>query len=45
MLPGGNSVLIRIHGGGWKSGDKGLMNNAQMNKYYSLHVVFDIQYG
>jgi len=47
MLPGGNSVLIRIHGGGWKSGDKGLMNNAQMNKYFASqgYVVFDIQYG
>ncbi len=47
MLPGGNSVLIRIHGGGWKSGDKGLLNNAQMNKYFASqgYVVFDIQYG
>lgn len=47
MLPGGNSVLIRIHGGGWKSGDKGFLNNAQMNKYFASqgYVVFDIQYG
>ncbi|NLE24365.1 MAG: alpha/beta hydrolase [Clostridiaceae bacterium] len=47
MLPGGNSVLIRVHGGGWKSGDKGFLNNAQMNKYFASqgYVVFDIQYG
>lgn len=47
MLPGGNSVLIRIHGGGWKSGDKGHLNNTQMNKYFASqgYVVFDIQYG
>lgn len=47
MLPGGNSVLIRIHGGGWKSGDKGFLNNAQMNKYFASqgYVVFDVQYG
>ena len=47
MLPGGNSVLIRIHGGGWKSGDKGPINNTQMNKYFASqgYVVFDIQYG
>lgn len=46
-LPGGNSVLIRIHGGEWKYGDKGFLNNAQMNKYFASqgYVVFDIQYG
>ena len=46
-LPGGNSVLIRIHGGEWKYGDKGFLNNAQMNKYFANqgYVVFDIQYG
>jgi acetyl esterase/lipase len=47
MLPGGNSVLIRIHGGEWKYGDKGFLNSAQMNKYFASqgYVVFDIQYG
>lgn len=46
-LPGENSVLIRIHGGGWVSGDKGMMNMMQMNKYFAAqgYVVFDIQYG
>jgi acetyl esterase/lipase len=46
-LPGGNSVLIRIHGGAWTSGDKGAQNFAQMNKYFAAqgYVVFDIQYG
>ncbi|MDF2541522.1 MAG: hypothetical protein K0S47_1240 [Herbinix sp.] len=46
-LPGGNSVLIRIHGGGWTIGDKGALNFAQMNKYFAKqgYIVFDIQYG
>ncbi|HWT77125.1 MAG TPA: alpha/beta hydrolase [Mobilitalea sp.] len=46
-LPGGNSVIIRIHGGGWTSGNKGASNFAQMNKYFAEqgYIVFDIQYG
>lgn len=46
-LPGNNSVLIRIHGGGWTAGDKGLPNMMQMNKYFAAqgYIVFDIQYG
>lgn len=46
-LPGDNSTLIRIHGGSWVSGDKGMMNMLQMNKYFAAqgYVVFDIQYG
>jgi len=46
-LPGENSTLIRIHGGSWVSGDKGMMNMMQMNKYFASqgYVVFDIQYG
>ncbi len=46
-LPGNNSVLIRIHGGGWQSGGKGLRNMMQMNKYFAAqgYVVFDVQYG
>ncbi|MFX0105338.1 MAG: alpha/beta hydrolase, partial [Candidatus Hodarchaeota archaeon] len=46
-LPGENSTIIRIHGGGWVSGDKGLMNMMQMNKYFAAqgYTVFDIQYG
>jgi acetyl esterase/lipase len=46
-LPGNNSVIIRIHGGGWVSGDKGWANMMQMNKYFAAqgYIVFDIQYG
>lgn len=46
-LPGGNSVLIRIHGGGWTIGNKGSGNYAQVNKYFASqgYVVFDVQYG
>lgn len=46
-LPGFNSTIIRIHGGAWVSGDKGLMNMMQMNKYFAAqgYRVFDIQYG
>jgi acetyl esterase/lipase len=46
-LPGRNSTLIRIHGGGWVSGDKGETNMMQMNKYFAAqgYIVFDIQYG
>ncbi|MFX0027706.1 MAG: alpha/beta hydrolase [Candidatus Hermodarchaeota archaeon] len=46
-LPGDNSTIIRIHGGSWVSGDKGMMNMMQMNKYFAAqgYVVFDIQYG
>ncbi|MFX1380006.1 MAG: hypothetical protein ACFFA4_13025 [Promethearchaeota archaeon] len=46
-LPGFNSTIIRIHGGAWVSGDKGLMNMLQMNKYFAAqgYRVFDIQYG
>jgi acetyl esterase/lipase len=46
-LPGRGSVLIRIHGGGWKVGDKGAGNILQMNKYFAAqgYVVFDVQYG
>jgi hypothetical protein len=46
-LPGLNSTIIRIHGGAWVSGDKGLMNMMQMNKYLAAqgYRVFDIQYG
>ncbi|MFX0040223.1 MAG: hypothetical protein ACFFCY_07875 [Promethearchaeota archaeon] len=46
-LPGLNSTIIRIHGGAWVSGDKGLMNMMQMNKYFAAqgYTVFDIQYG
>ncbi|MFX1478291.1 MAG: alpha/beta hydrolase [Promethearchaeota archaeon] len=46
-LPGENSTIIRIHGGAWVSGDKGLMNMMQMNKYFAAqgYIVFDIEYG
>ncbi|HMF34730.1 MAG TPA: hypothetical protein VKK79_25125, partial [Candidatus Lokiarchaeia archaeon] len=32
-LPGGNSTIIRIHGGGWVSTDKGPQNMPQMSRY------------
>ena len=46
-LPGQNSTIIRIHGGSWTSGDKGMMNMMQMNKYFAAqgYIVYDIQYG
>ncbi len=46
-LPGENSTILRIHGGGWVSGDKGMMNMMQINKYFAAqgYIVFDIQYG
>ena len=46
-LPGNNSVLITIHGGGWTGADKGFTNKVQMNKYFAAqgYVVFDIQYS
>lgn len=46
-LPGGNSTLIRIHGGAWVIGDKGMSNIPQMNEYFAAqgYCVFDIQYG
>lgn len=46
-LPGKNAVLIRLHGGGWVSGGKGLRNMMQVNKYFAAqgYVVFDLQYG
>ncbi|MHA1198059.1 MAG: alpha/beta hydrolase [Candidatus Heimdallarchaeaceae archaeon] len=46
-LPGNNSVIIRIHGGGWTIGDKGLGNVRMMNRYLAAqgYCVFDIQYG
>ena len=46
-LPGENSSIIRIHGGGWVLGDKNLMNIRMMNRYLAAqgYCVFDIQYG
>ncbi|MGV9199890.1 MAG: prolyl oligopeptidase family serine peptidase [Promethearchaeia archaeon] len=46
-LPGNNSTIIKIHGGGWTEGDKGLANMIPINKYLASqgYVVFDIQYG
>ncbi|MFL2121480.1 alpha/beta hydrolase [Marinilactibacillus psychrotolerans] len=47
QLPGQGSTLIRIHGGGWNSGNKGSENYSQINKYFAAqgYVVFDVQYG
>lgn len=46
-LPGNNSIIIRIHGGGWTIGDKGLGNIRMMNRYLAAqgYCVFDVQYG
>ena len=46
-LPGKNSTIIEIHGGGWISGDKGVNAMVQRNKYLASqgYIVFDIQYG
>jgi acetyl esterase/lipase len=46
-LPGRNSTLVRIHGGGWQIGDKARGNMVTMNKYFAAqgYIVFDIQYG
>lgn len=46
-LPGKNATIIRIHGGGWVLGDKGLMNMPMVNRYLASqgYIVFDIQYG
>ncbi|UCZ53917.1 alpha/beta hydrolase [Bacillus shivajii] len=46
-LPGNNSVLLRIHGGGWTAGDKGSLNNIQVSKHFASqgYVVFDVQHG
>ena len=44
---GPHPVLIRIHGGGWVSGDKGAGNMNNVNRYFSARgfLVFDLQYG
>nr|MDO8114594.1 alpha/beta hydrolase [Candidatus Sigynarchaeota archaeon] len=46
-LPGQNSTLVRIHGGGWQIGDKARGNMVQMNRYFASqgYIVFDIQNG
>ncbi|MFX1412854.1 MAG: hypothetical protein ACFFA2_03365 [Promethearchaeota archaeon] len=46
-LPGQNSTIIRIHGGGWILGDKGGSDMIPFNKYLAAqgYIVFDIQYG
>ena len=46
-LPGENSTIIKIHGGGWIFGDKGWGNMPQVSKYFAAqgYVVFDVQYG
>jgi len=41
------SIIIKIHGGGWKYGDKGVGHMMQVNKYFAAqgYIVYDIQYG
>ena len=45
--PGRRPVLIRIHGGGWRLGDKGMGNMMQVNRHFAAqgYAVFDVQYG
>ncbi|MCK7481048.1 MAG: alpha/beta hydrolase fold domain-containing protein [Candidatus Moduliflexus flocculans] len=40
-------MLIRIHGGGWVSGDKGYGNMNNVNRHFASlgYLVFDLQYG
>lgn len=46
-LPGQNSTIINIHGGGWVTGDKGFANIPSVSRYLAAqgYIVFDIQYG
>jgi len=46
-LPGHNSTIIKIHGGGWTEGDKSEGHTLWINKYLAAqgYIVFDIQYG
>lgn len=46
-LPGNRSTIIKIHGGAWMVGDKGIGNMIPNSKYLASqgYVVFDIQYG
>ncbi len=46
-LPGQNSTILSIHGGGWILGDKGGSSRIPFNKYLAAqgYIVFDIQYG
>lgn len=46
-LPGWGSTLIRIHGGAWMAGSKGVFNMLPMNKYLASqgYTVFDVEYG
>jgi acetyl esterase/lipase len=46
-LPGNNSIIIKIHGGGWTAGDKSQWHTLWINKYLAAqgYIVFDIQYG
>lgn len=46
-LLGNRSTIIKIHGGGWVAGDKGVGNMIPNSKYLASqgYVVFDIQYG
>lgn len=45
--PGPHPVLVRIHGGGWNSGDKAYGNMNNVNRHFSSrgYAVFDLQYG
>ncbi len=47
VLPGEGSTIVRIHGGAWIAGTKGVGSMMQMNKYFASqgYTVFDIQYG
>ncbi|MFO8019786.1 MAG: hypothetical protein R6U96_14270 [Promethearchaeia archaeon] len=44
---GKSAVLIKIHGGSWRYGDKGSGHVMQVNKHFAAqgYIVYDIQYG
>ncbi|TFF94822.1 MAG: hypothetical protein EU544_04010 [Promethearchaeota archaeon] len=47
IVDGKHAVIIKIHGGSWRYGDKGIGHMMQVNKYFASqgYAVFDIQYG
>ncbi len=46
-LPGSRDTIIKIHGGAWMYGDKGVGNTLPNSQYLASqgYVVFDVQYG
>ncbi|MGV9198980.1 MAG: hypothetical protein ACOC44_17845 [Promethearchaeia archaeon] len=44
---GKSAIIIKIHGGSWRYGDKGVGHVMQVNKHFAAqgYIVYDIQYG